>query len=66
MDKTKYNCVKTKKRQQAQNGVTCAKPTLANQHLIPNLIPVSASPRMVTYKQSILNYLVSTNEVIPT
>ena len=38
-----------KKKKQAQNGVTYAKPTSVNQDLKPNLISVSASPRNVTF-----------------
>lgn len=42
------HCVQLlKKRQEAQSGVTCAKPTSSNKDLIPNLIVVSISPRNV-------------------
>lgn len=51
------------KKQEAPNGVTCAKPMSANQNLIPNLIAVSASPRDATFHCSVWNNLVSTSEV---
>lgn len=39
-------------------------PTSANQDLIPNLIAASASPKNVTFNQSIWNYLVRMSEVV--
>ena len=58
------NCLKRKQR--AQNGVTRAKSHMSKPRLniISNLFSVSASPRNVTFNQSIWNYLVSSSEVI--
>lgn len=39
-------------------------PTSANPDLIPNVVVASASPRNLTFKQSIWNHLVSSGEVI--
>ena len=50
------NLPTVKKKQQAQNGVTCAK---SHQDLIPNLIAVTTSRRSVTFTESTWNYLVS-------
>lgn len=52
-----------KKRRQAQNGVTSAKPTSSIQDIISNLIKVSASSRNVILKQLIWNFLVSNGEI---
>ena len=38
-------------------------PSSANPDFIPHLTAESASPRNVTFNQSVLNYLVSTSEV---
>ena len=49
-----------KKKQQAQDGLICAK---THQDLIPNWTAVSDSPNSEILSQSV-NFLVSTNEVI--
>ena len=53
-----------KKKQHSPNGVTCANLHSSKQSLTSILVVVSASPRNVTFKQHIWNYLISTSKVI--
>lgn len=57
-------CWWLKEKQQACNGVTAAKPHVANQDLTPNLTAAPASPRNATFHQWIWSHLVSTGEVL--
>lgn len=52
------------KKQQIENGVTCAKPHASKPKLNSNLTAVSALSRNVTFNQSVWNFLASISEVI--